>query len=183
MIVNIEQRQGRMVISYVNKEGNISYQQLSVPTTHQFNYVYSKQRSRSIPGLKSWDGKDVTKVPAQFLNKHRIQEFFMDAGEEHTTKLFETNMPKLHACDIEVDVTDDGFPFPDDAKNRINSISWVSYPECIVFGLKPLSGEECDKIEKDINKHVKKFKKEPNTVTFFVYEGFKRILSVMNLNS
>jgi len=168
MIVNIEQRQGKLIISHVNKEGNISYQQFNVPSNHQFNYVYSKQKSRAIPGIRSWDGKDVTKVPAQFLNKHRIQEFFMDAGEDTTKQLFEANMPNPFFCDIEVDVTDDGFPFPDDAKNRINSISWVSYPNCFVFGLKPLSGEECQKIEDDINKHVKKLGKEYR----FIYKQY-----------
>jgi len=168
MIVSIEQKQGRLIISYINKEGNISYQQLSVPTNHQFNYVYSKQKSKAIPGLTSWDGKGVAKVPAQFLNKHRIQEFFMDAGEENTKNLFESNIPNLFSCDIEVDVTDDGFPHARDAKNRINSISWVSYPNCFGFGLKPLSGEECDAIEKNINEHVKKFNKQYK----FIYKQY-----------
>jgi len=159
MIINIEQKSGKLIISYVNKEGNVGYSQLNVPTNHQYNYVYAKQKSKALPNLKSWDFKDVTKVPATFLNKHRLQEFFMDAGEDLTKHLFEMNMPNLYSCDIEVDVTDEGFAEPDEAQNRINSVSWVRYPDCTVFGLKPLSGEECDKIEKDINKHVEKFGK------------------------
>lgn len=169
MIVNIEQRPGRMIISYVNKDGGISYSQLSVPSNHQYSYVYAKQKSRAIPGIKSWDGRDVSRVPAQFLNKHRIQEFFMDAGEQNTSHLFERNSPKLAACDIEVDVTDDGFPGPDEAKNRINTISWVTFPEVIVFGLKRLTGEECAEIEKNINEHVKKFGKEYK----FIYKYYE----------
>lgn len=157
MIVNIEQRDGRMIISHVNKEGGISFSQLSIPESHKYAYVEAKQKGRGIPGVTTWDNKPVRKVPARFLDKHRIQEFFMDAGEKNTANLFERNMPKLYSCDIEVDVTDDGFAEPEDAKNRINSISWVSYPECIVFGIKPLTAEECNRIETDINKHVKKF--------------------------
>jgi len=168
MIISIEQRPGRMIISYINKEGEIAYSQLSVPSQHQFSYVYAKQKSRATPGIKSWDGRDVSKVPAQFLNKHRIQEFFMDAGEKNTKHLFERNMPNLYSCDIEVDVTDDGFAEPEDAKNRINSISWVKFPEVIVFGLKPLSGEECNRIEERINDHVKKFNKKYN----FTYKQY-----------
>jgi len=168
MIINIEQRPGRMIISYINKDGGISYSQFSVPTNHQYSYVYAKQKSRAVPGIKSWDGKDVSRVPAQFLDKHRIQEFFMDAGEQNTKHLFEMNKPDLYSCDIEVDVTDDGFAEPEDAKNRINSISWVKHPEAIVFGLKPLTGEEIDKIEKDINEHVKKFGKEYR----FIYKQY-----------
>lgn len=168
MIVNIEQRQGRMIISYINKDGGISYSQLTVPSHHQFSYVYAKQKNKAIPGILSWDGKPVTKVPAQFLDKHRIQEFFLAAGEEHTKHLFERNMPKLFSCDIETDVTDDGFAEPEDAKNRINSISWVCYPEAYAFGLKPLSIAEIDKIERDINSHVEKYGKKYR----FIYKQY-----------
>jgi DNA polymerase elongation subunit (family B) len=169
MVLNIEQKPGRLIISYINTEGKVSYLQLNVPSSHQFSYVYCKQKSRAHPGLKSWDGKDVARVPAQFLNKHRLQEFFIDAGEEHTKQLFDRNMPDLYACDIEVDVTDEGFAEPEDAKNRINSIAWVRHPDCYVFGLKPLSGEECDQIEKKINDHVKKSGKEYK----FIYKQYK----------
>jgi DNA polymerase elongation subunit (family B) len=167
MILNIEQKQGRLIISYINDEGKVAYSQLTVPTAHQFSYNYAKGRN-VVQGLTSWDGKPVTKRPAQFLDKHRLQEFFMDAGEEHTKHLFEMNMPNAYYCDIEVDVTDEGFPGPDEVKERINSISWVRYPDAIVFGLKPLTGEECDKIEKDINKHVEKFGKEYK----FIYKQY-----------
>ena len=83
MIINIEQRQGRMIISYINEEGKIAYSQLSVPTTHQFSYNYAKQGRGAIPGLTSWDGKPVTKRPAQFLDKHRIQEFIYASKRFH----------------------------------------------------------------------------------------------------
>jgi len=169
VIVSIEQHPGKLIISYINKKGDIAYSQLTVPSHHQYSYVYTKQKSRAVPGITSWDGKLVTKVPAQFLNKHRIQEFFIDAGEENTKHLFERNTPKLYSCDIEVDVTDDGFAEPENANNRINSISWVRYPNCIAFGLKPLSGEECNAIEKNINEHVKKFNKKYN----FLYKQYK----------
>ena len=121
MIVNIEQRSGKLIISYIKKDGNIAFTQLTIPQAHQFMYMYA-QRGQGIPGLTSWDFKPVRKAPAQFLNKHRIQEFFMDAGEETTSKLFEANMPKLAACDIEVEVTDDGFAEPKNANNKITAI-------------------------------------------------------------
>lgn len=169
MVVNIEQKPGKLIISYIDASGEIKFSQLTVPSNHQYNYVYSKTKSRNVPGIESWDSKPVTKVPTQFLNKHRLQEFFMDAGDQHTKHLFEMNKPKLYSCDIETDVTDDGFPEPDEAKNRINSVSWVCYPNCTVFGLKPLSGEECKNIEDDINKHVEKHDKRYT----FVYKYYE----------
>ena len=52
MILNIEQRQGRLIISYINEDGKIAYSQLSVPANHQFSYVYAKQKNRSYPRIK-----------------------------------------------------------------------------------------------------------------------------------
>lgn len=168
MIVSIEQRQGKLIVSHINKEGDMSYMQLNVPPAHQFSYVYSKSQAGAVPGLKSWDGKPVRRVPSGFLTKHRIQEFFMDAGEQLTAPLFEMNSPKLYSCDIETDVTDDGFAEPGEAPNRINTIAWSHYPEVVVFGLKELSGNECDEIEKKINDHLKPINREYK----FIYKQY-----------
>lgn len=168
MILNIEQMSGKMIISYINKEGTVSYMQLNVPTSHQFAYAYSKYAANSVPGLKSWDNKSVRRVPSAFLTKHRIQEFFMDAGDTLTAPLFERNMPNLYSCDIEVEVTDDGFAEASDAKNKINTIAWSHWPDVTVFGLKDLSGEQCDSIEKEINGHLKLIGKEYK----FIYKKY-----------
>jgi DNA polymerase elongation subunit (family B) len=168
MILNIEQRSGSLIISYINKEGEVAYSQFTVPANQQYAYTYCRQKSRATPGVTSWDGQLVQQVPAQFLDKHRLQEFFMDAGPEITNHLFERNMPNLYSCDIEVDVTDEGFAEPADATNRINSISWVKFPEIVCFGLKPLSAGECVSIENRINDHIKKFDKKYS----FIYKQF-----------
>jgi hypothetical protein len=116
-------------------------------------------RGTGIPGLQSWDFKPIRKVPTQFLNRHRIQEFFMDAGDQVVGHLFESNMPILAGADIEVEVTDDGFADPETARNKITAISFAQYPNITVFGGKKLTGEECAAIETKINEHVKKFGK------------------------
>lgn len=164
MIVNIEQRQGNLVISYINKDGDISYMKLNVPLTHQYSYIYARSQRDALPNISSWDKKYVKKIPANFLTKPRIQEFFMDAGENVVAPLFEQNMPKLYSCDIEVNVTDDGFAEPDLANNRINTIAWSNYPDIYVFGLNSLSGEQCNSIEKEINEHMEKLGKHYNFV-------------------
>ena len=165
MIVNIQQNQGKLIISYVKKDGNIGFTQLVIPPSHQYMYLYA-QKNKGIPGLLSWDFKPVRKIPTQFLNNHRIQEFFMDAGEENIKHLFEPNMPNLAAVDIEVEVTDEGFAEAEHANNKITAICFSQYPNCTVFGSKPLSGEQCADIEKQINDHIKKFNKKYD----FVYK-------------
>lgn len=169
MIINIEQRQGKLIVSHINKDGEIAYMQLNVPATHQFSYVYAKYSSGAVSGIKSWDGKPVRKIPSGFLTKHRIQEFFIDAGDELTAPLFERNNPKLYSCDIEVDVTEDGFAEPSDARNRINTISWSHYPDVTVFGLKDLSGKQCREIEDQINEHLKPIHREYK----FIYKKYE----------
>lgn len=180
MIVNIEQHPGKLIISFINKSGEVSYIQMNVPYAHQFAYDYARYENQALPGVKSWDGKNVKKVPTEFLTKHRLQEFFMDAGEEQVASLFEHNMPNLYSCDIEVDVTDEGFASPDDANNRINAIAWSHDKEVLVFGLKTLSGKQIGTIEKDINDHVsilgkkytfiyKKYENEATMLHDFLY--------------
>jgi DNA polymerase elongation subunit (family B) len=159
MIINIEQKAGKLIISYVKKDGALGFSQLNIPPNQQYIYTYA-QKNKGIPGLLSWDFKPIRKTPTTFLNKYRIQEFFIDAGEEITKHLFEANMPNFAAADIEVEVTDEGFAEPEFANNRITAISFSKYPEITVFGSKPLSGEECKTIEDNINEHVKKFQKQ-----------------------
>lgn len=157
MIVNVEQRKGKLIVSYINKEGNVSFMQLNIPPEHQYIYVYSKQQYGSDQKVRSWDNRPVRRVPSEFLSRYRIQEFFVDAGEELVAPLFEMNKPNAYSCDIEVDVDEDsGFAEPRDAMSRINTISWSHKDQVIVFGLKPLTAIEIDQIEKNINKHIEK---------------------------
>jgi len=165
MILNIEQRPQKLIISYIKKDGNVGFTQLTIPQSQQYGYAYA-QKNHGIPDLLSWDFKPVRKIPVHFLNRHRIQEFFMDAGEENVKHLFESNMPILSVADIEVEVTDEGFAEPDNAKNKITAISFCQYPNITVFGGKLLSGEDCKAIEDKINEHVKKFNKTYN----FIYK-------------
>lgn len=161
MIVNIEQKQGKFLISYIKKDGNIGFTQLNIPPQQQYIYMYA-QKGKGIPGLLSWDFKPVRKVPSHFLNRYRTQEFFMDAGEDLTKHLFESNKPNLAAIDIEVEVTDEGFAEPDLANNRITSICYSKYPDIVVFGSKSLSEQDYKTIEDNINNHLQKFNKHYN---------------------
>ena len=162
MIVNIEQHQGSMIISYVNKEGNIAYKKITVPANQQYVYAEAYNRNQSSPNVRSWDDKPVKKMPSQFLTKYRLQEFFIDAGDDVVGELFENNMPNVYSLDIEVDVTDEGFPEAEFANNRINTFAWSHYPNVTVFGLKDLTGSEINKIQEDLNEHLKPINREYN---------------------
>ena len=57
MIISIEQRQSKLIVSHINKEGNLAYMQLNIPVSHQYSYVYSKSAAGSLPGIKSWEDR------------------------------------------------------------------------------------------------------------------------------
>ncbi|MEG1142274.1 MAG: DNA polymerase domain-containing protein [Clostridia bacterium] len=144
-----------MEISYIQKDGNLSIMNIDVPAKEMFGYEYAnKQKSKYLEGWKSWDEQPVRKVPAKTLDKHRIQEYFMD-NEEVLAPLFEQNTPNLFACDIEVEVTDDGFPDPESARNKITAIAVSYFPHVVVWGCKPLNKEEQQFVENEMNSHLK----------------------------
>jgi len=163
MIVSIQQDQGKLLISYVKNDGNIGFTQFNIPPNQQFVYEYA-QRNVGVPGIRSWDFKPVRKAPSRYLNKYRINEFLVEAGEQHTKHLFERNMPTFAAADIEVFVDDDGFPDAESARNRITAISFSCYPDITVFGSKPLSPEQINGIQKDIDKHLEPLGKKFNLI-------------------
>jgi len=155
MILNIEQRKGNLIISYIDKKGEVAYMKLNIPDNQQYLYLESQYQNSATPNVQSWNNKKVRKSPTDFLTKYRIQEFFMDAGEDLVAPLFEHNMPQVYSCDIEVDVTDDGFPEAGPANNRINTIAWSHFPDVTVFGLKQLSERELNEIQEKLDKHLK----------------------------
>ena len=175
MLINVEQRQGKLIISYINKDGNVAFMQLNVPSEHQYAYVYTRYKNEALQDITSWDKKSVKRVPSQFLSKYRLQEFFLDAGEDLVGPLFERNIPKLFSCDIEVEVTEEGYAEADKATNRINTVAWCRFPEVYVFGLKTLTGEQCNSIEKEINKHLEKLNKKYS----FVYKQYNNEASML----
>lgn len=155
MIVSVEQRNKKLYVSYVDDDGGIKCTEINVPHEEYYTYDYCAPNSnKKLDGFMSWDGRPVTKIPSYTLDNHRLQEFFMDY-EDKLSFLFKQNMPKLYSCDIEVEVTDDGFPDAESARNRVTAIAISHYPNVIVFGCNPLSGEEIDSVGKEINKHLK----------------------------
>jgi len=44
MILNVEQRQGFMIISYINRKGNVSYKKIKIPANQQYVYIEAKNK-------------------------------------------------------------------------------------------------------------------------------------------
>jgi len=159
-----------LVISYVNKEGKISYLKWQIPASEMYEWAYTNRANADKPFYaydlntkqpiidektgqpkvvqwKSYDNKFVKKVPTtKNLSEGRLNEIINSWGSI-TDPLFEANTPETWFCDIEVQVSPEGFPDADSAAMPINTIAMTKFPKTIVFGRKPLSENEIKQIQ------------------------------------
>ena len=157
MIVDIEQREFLLRISYIGEDGDLLMMDLQIPNDQQFIWVEANPGQKADPSVKSWDGKPVKKKRSKFLNKFRIEEFLMSQPDYIKDRLYALNKPKMFFCDIETEVTDDGFPQPSLAKNAITAIAFCTGTKVVGLGTRPLTAEQIKRIEGKVNKHFDAF--------------------------
>ena len=60
----------QLVLSYINKEGNISYLTYTIPPSQMYQWKYAKRTDVPDRQYKSWDFKPVVKDPVKFGKDH-----------------------------------------------------------------------------------------------------------------
>ncbi len=151
----------QLVVSYINSQGTISYLTYIIPPNQMYQWKYAKRGETPDKTFKSWDYKGVVKDPVNgFLTEQRIHEILVDliAANPQVDEINKLYMPDTSFCDIEVDVDDEGFPKADEAKNPVNTISWVNKDQAYVLGRANISEAEIDWIQSQIDEHCKNFK-------------------------
>lgn len=149
----------QLVLSYINEQGGISFLTYDIPVDQLYQWKYAKRGDVVDPAFMSWDFKAVKKDKVNgYLSDQRIHEILLDiiSANPAVNVINELHMPKTYFCDIEVDV-DNGFPEAADARNPVNTISWVFDDQVYVFGRKRLSGEEIQWIQQQIDEHCSRF--------------------------
>lgn len=141
----------KLVVSYVNKDGKISFLQYDIPETEMFQWKYTTRKFAD-PYFKSYDNKFVKKVPCKELNDYRVNELLCSFGSQ-ADPIYEMNYPITWFCDIETDVNELGFPDSDNAINPINTIAITKFPKTIVFGRKHLLKEEIEYIQNKLKSY------------------------------
>lgn len=154
----------QLVISYVNKDGGISFLKWQIPASEMFEWVYTNKQNADKPfqaynintrqpifnedgspkmvRWMSYDNKWIKKVPTtKNLSDSRINEI-LDSFGSSIDVIHEANTPITWSCDIETDVSEEGFSSPEAATCAINTIAITKFPQTIVFGRKPLSENE-----------------------------------------
>jgi DNA polymerase elongation subunit (family B) len=155
-MIDIEQRDASLQISYFDKDGDIAIRKFLIPNDEMFEWEYCDARDKYVdPVMKSWDGKHVKKRKAKFLSKWRIEEYLYGLPEEETHDIYEFNLPKKFFVDIEVEVSTDEWPKPETAKFPVTTLSFCREDKLFVMGTKPLTEKEIKSIETRIKEYLK----------------------------
>ena len=150
-------------ISYVDEDEHVKYYTHVIPDDWMYQWKYAKRNDTPDPVFKSWDSKDVVKEPIYGnFTPSRMQEIILDLQRLYPddyalNMLDKLHIPKTAFVDIEVDVDDNGFPNAVDAKNTINTVSFVYGEDAYVLGLAPLTDKEIKWIEDSVTEHCKNF--------------------------
>lgn len=167
-MINIEQLNQILKVSYFNENGEIDFVNLQIPDSEMYEWNYSNT-SKKDPIFKSWDGKPIVKNRTKYLSNTRIEEFLINQPKEIHDKIYAYNEPKKFFVDIEVK-NDDEWPKPSIARHEITAISFAHKQLLCVFGTKPLSGEQIKTIENRINEYLATKNYQPIEFNYIYYK-------------
>ena len=163
----------KLVASYINKEGNVQCLSYPIPPEQMYEWSYTTRANADSPfyeydyvnncyktdenGEKivrqwmSYDNKFVRKVPTEKpLSGNRLVEILQSFGKA-VDPVFEVNIPNAWFCDIEVEVSEEGFPDAEVAATPINTISMTRFPQTIIWARKNLTEDEKTWVQEQID--------------------------------
>lgn len=157
---------GTLAVSYYNEAGKIEFIKKRLFDHEQFNWTESTSATSTL----NWDGRFVKKTQSEgrYITPFRIQELLREKfNKDELDIIYNTeNSPKKAYLDIEIKLTDDGFPDPDKARMPVGLISFCT-EDNVVYVLSLLTSEQwpdgltpedVEKMEKATNDYVKSIK-------------------------
>ena len=156
MLLDIEQTERELIVSYYNKEGKVSFKRYPVDKFQNWTIAKDDDKWRD-QNFKNWDGRSIKRSISKSFNKFSLLYFMDSLPEKDKEEIYEFNMPRTYFVDIETEIVD-GFPKAEEAKSRILSFSIIT-PErkAIVLGLEDMDPKSIQKIEDDTNEYFKDF--------------------------
>jgi DNA polymerase elongation subunit (family B) len=181
-MIDIEQQDGSLKISYFNEQGEVEIDKIDIPSDQMFEWDYCVGNDKPFPGVLSWDDKPVKKRRARYLSKWRIEEFLNSLPAERTERIFSSHGPKKFFLDIEVEVGDE-WPKPDTAKFPVTAITFCNGNRLVSMGTRPLTAQQIMKIKQRITDHLKEeidfnylyFKTEYDMLVSFFYKAIQKM--------
>jgi DNA polymerase elongation subunit (family B) len=155
MLVDHEFRSNNLIISYIDKSGQIKLKYRSWQRPTKFITTGDDDPEKS-GRFVTWDGRAVKEIYTKYPNKYSIYDFIDNLPEEERREIYEYNEPDIFFVDIENEILDKK-PEPHLAESAIQTISIVNKNRILVIGTEPLDSNQIQSIESDINNHFKKF--------------------------
>jgi len=120
-----------------------------------------KKRSKPVMAYTNWDGARLFQVWENRLCLQRMYDIVWDQPKEILDKILAPSDYRICFCDIETDISDDGFAEPKSAEMAITTISMMIGHKVVVLGTRPLVTEMgqtqssiCTKLTERIRKYV-----------------------------
>lgn len=156
MILDIENVEKELIISYFDVEGKIKIKKYFIENPVNWRVCSSHDPKRSNEFI-NWDGKPVKKSQEKKLNTFSIYEFIDSLPEEERNEITALNFPKVQSIDIETEVID-AFPDPDIVREKITTIAISTESNStVVLGWKPITKQQEKEIFDRYRDYLKKF--------------------------
>ncbi|MFA5585333.1 MAG: DNA polymerase domain-containing protein [Saccharofermentanales bacterium] len=156
MLIDYEYRQKKLIVSYIDDNGNIKLKYY--PWNNPTKFIICDDNDSDKSGkYVTWDGKSIKEIYTQHPNRYSIYDFLDKLPEEERKLLFDYKEPNIFFIDIENEIIDKK-PQPHLAESAIQSVSIVNKDKVLVLGTKKLNKSEIDSIKDGINNHFDKIK-------------------------
>ena len=156
MLVDFEYKNGKLILSNIDKNGNIKLKLYD--WNHPTKFITCGETDpEKNEKYTTWDGKNVKEIYSKYPNRYSVYEYIDSLPEEERNHIFEYKEPNIFFIDIENEILD-GKPDPKSAQSEIQTISIVNKDKVMVLGTKPLTTSEIESVRTDINNHLIKFK-------------------------
>ena len=155
MVVDWEYKFGQLLVSHVDKSGQIKMRYYKWPNPTKW-IVCAEDDNQRDGRYVTWSGDSVISVQSKNPNRYSVYDFIDELPQAEQDIIFEYNEPDIFFCDIENEIIDKK-PEPHLAESAIQSISIVNKNKVLVMGTKELSDTVSKSIEEDINNYFVKF--------------------------
>lgn len=151
MLVDTEYRNKKLIISYIDDNGNIKLKYF--PWTNPTKFIICDDDDKDKNGkYVTWDGRSVKEIYTNYPNRYAIYDFLETLSDEEKDEIFGYKTPEIFFIDIENEILDKK-PDAKSAEGMIQTISIVNKDKCLVLGLKKLNKSQIESIKDGINNH------------------------------
>lgn len=155
MLVDYEFRSQKLIVSYIDKNGNIKLKYY--PWTNPTKFINCSDDDPDRSGkYTTWNGKCIKEIYTKWPNRYAIYDFLDALPEEDKKMIFDYREPEIFFIDIENEILDEK-PNALKAASAIQTISIVNKDKVLVMGTKKFTKSQSKSVESNINNQFEKF--------------------------